>query len=163
MAVKPTTSRTAKKGVSEDVTVQPHNKDDRKIVFFRKEGRKLVLSDAGCEYISSMTAMGCTIDDIADELGISKPTLYTKHNKEKLNEAVKIGQGRLKNTLRMAQMKTAVKGNPAMLIFLGKNYLGQSDNPAGEEAQTSALSGLVNVLKGYKDTSDEDDCDEPPQ
>ena len=158
---KPTSSRTAKKSAEETETIRDH--DGRAVVFYRKEGKKLVLTDAGCEYIASMSAFGCTIDDIADEIGISKPTLYKPHNVDKLNKAIKEGQSRLKNSLRQSQVKTAQKGNSAMLIFLGKNYLGQSDNPAGEEAQTSALTGLVDALKGYKNTSDEDDSDEPPQ
>jgi hypothetical protein len=39
------------------------------------------------------------------------------------------GREDLKQSLRMAQIKAALAGNPTMLIWLGKNLLGQSDNP----------------------------------
>ena len=42
-------------------------------------------------------------------------------------EALKKGKGERKKWLRGAQDAAASKGNPALLIFLGKNELGQTD------------------------------------
>ena len=143
------------------------NKGSMKMLFFERQSHKLVLSEAGFAYIVKMTSMGCTIDDIADELGVSKQTLYTKHNRPKLDEAVKIGQGRLKNSLRMAQVKTAVKGNPTMLIFLGKNYLGQSDNPLQVKDDVSPMEEFAKAFTEQenrleREASDEDTSTEQP-
>ena len=39
------------------------------------------------------------------------------------------GRESLKHSLRRAQIKVALGGNATMLIWLGKNLLGQSDQP----------------------------------
>ena len=40
----------------------------------------------------------------------------------------------LKRRLRAVQLDVALKGNPTMLIWLGKNLLGQTDNPYSSDA-----------------------------
>ena len=150
------------------VDARTENSDGRpetmKMVFFNRVHKKLILTDIGCQYIANMVAMGCTIDDIADELGVSKQTLYTAHNRPKLDDAVKTGQGRLKNSLRMAQVKTACRGNPAMLIFLGKNLLGQSDSPVEEQNDVSPMNEFAKAFaqreQDLQNGSDDDGKDE---
>ena len=44
------------------------------------------------------------------------------------------GQEETKQKLRHAQIKSALSGNATMLIWLGKNILGQSDSPLDSEA-----------------------------
>jgi hypothetical protein len=46
------------------------------------------------------------------------------------NFSVELVKGReaLKQSLRRAQLTVALNGNPTMLIWLGKQYLGQSEN-----------------------------------
>lgn len=53
------------------------------------------------------------------------------HNTLKYNFKHVLEKGRidLKSRLRQAQIKLALSGNAVMLIFLGKNMLGQSDTP----------------------------------
>jgi hypothetical protein len=43
------------------------------------------------------------------------------------------GRESLKQSLRRAQIKLALSGNAVMLIWLGKNLLGQSDNPLNSD------------------------------
>lgn len=50
-----------------------------------------------------------------------------------------------KRSLRRWQMQTAEKGNVAMLIFLGKQYLGQKDNP-DESDNAEVLERLTELL-----------------
>ena len=38
-----------------------------------------------------------------------------------------------RKNLRSAQLRHAYRGNAALLIFLGKQYLGQTDNPQGDD------------------------------
>ena len=45
------------------------------------------------------------------------------------------GRAEMKLRLRQLQWKSAEKGSAAMLIFLGKNILGQADIPVGEDSQ----------------------------
>lgn len=71
-----------------------------------------------------LAAMGCTLEEMADWFQVKPDTL-------KYNFADYIAKGRaeLKRRLRAAQLKVAMGGNATMLIWLGKNILGQSDTP----------------------------------
>ena len=42
---------------------------------------------------------------------------------------IKRGRARLRKSLRRAQIRSALSGNSTMLVWLGKQYLGQSDRP----------------------------------
>ena len=67
---------------------------------------------------------------IAFEMGISVDTLY-RRIKERYDltyaEYRDIKRDRLNRNLRKKQYDTAMEGNPTMLIWLGKNNLGQAD------------------------------------
>ena len=95
----------------------------------QEDGKKpyLILTDEGAEYVEKMAAAGCTVTGICDELGADYKTLNNSRNREKFQRALKKGEAKLENRLRMAQVKTALKGNATMLVFLGKNMLGQVD------------------------------------
>jgi hypothetical protein len=79
--------------------------------------------------VFKLAAIGCKDIEIADWLGIAEDTL-------RYNFAVELLKGRenLKQSLRQAQIRLAISGNATMLIWLGKNILGQSDNPIDSEA-----------------------------
>jgi len=76
-----------------------------------------------------LEAQSLTVD-IAAELGVSTRTLYTRC-KQDLNMSFsalsqqKKAKGR--SRLRAAQFKAAMEGNSTMLVWAGKQYLGQSD------------------------------------
>jgi hypothetical protein len=76
------------------------------------------------EEVIKLASIGCKDMEIADWFGISNDTL-------RYNFAVELLKGResLKQSLRRSQIKLALSGNAVMLIWLGKNILGQSDNP----------------------------------
>ena len=72
----------------------------------------------------------CTLEEISSWFKCSEDTIERrcKENK-KMNFAdffLKASAGG-KISLRRAQFKSATGGNPALLIFLGKQYLGQKD------------------------------------
>lgn len=58
--------------------------------------------------------------------------------------AIKRGSGKI--SLRRAQFELAKK-NAAMAIFLGKQYLGQSDNPVQESKTGEILDSLQELLR----------------
>lgn len=98
-----------------------------------KGGRySLLLTKEGEEWLTMEIGKGSDVDDLARELGIDVSTLYTPKNREKTQRAVKNGQGLVNNRLRKAQIKAALNGNSTMLVWLGKNRLGQSDSPRGD-------------------------------
>jgi hypothetical protein len=79
--------------------------------------------------VYKLAQIGCKDIEIANWFGIDENTLT-------YNFSVELVKGRenLKQSLRRAQLSLALSGNAVMLIFLGKNYLGQSDNPINSEA-----------------------------
>lgn len=55
-----------------------------------------------------------------------------------------------KNNLRLAQFKNALEGNTSMQIWLGKNWLGQKDEPSDEKEFDGTLSVLLDLLQQIK-------------
>ena len=95
------------------------------LVVGRGKTRKVVPPDE----VWKLAALGCSLEEMSDWFGVKPDTL-------KYNFADYIAKGRaeLKRRLRAAQIKTAMGGNATLLIWLGKNILGQSDNPHDSEA-----------------------------
>lgn len=74
------------------------------------------------EQIRKLAAISCTDDEIAAVIGCTRKTLE-KHARQ----AIADGKEEGKASLRRKQWEIAMKGNPAMLIWLGKQRLGQTD------------------------------------
>ena len=72
--------------------------------------------------VEKLAAIGCTNVEIADVFAVSEGTI-----RNRFYENLAKGRTQLKQKLRRKQMAVAMKGNVAMLIFLGKQYLEQSD------------------------------------
>lgn len=85
------------------------------------------------EEVFKLASIGCKDIEIADWFGIDNNTL-------RYNFSAELTKGRehLKQSLRRAQLEVALKGNAVMLIWLGKQYLGQSDSPL-DSADTQIL------------------------
>ena len=82
------------------------------------------------EEVEKLAGIGCKDSEIADWFGIKQDTL-------RYNFAGQLTKGRehLKQSLRRAQLSLALSGNAVMLIWLGKNILGQTDTPTNNEEQ----------------------------
>ncbi len=103
--------------------------------------------------IADWAQIGFRWPDIAVELEISARTLrrYRATN-PLIDPAYQKGLARMRRSLRSKQYDLAMKGNVTMLIWLGKNELGQSDKKdlrslhlhanADNEAALSALSEM---------------------
>lgn len=76
------------------------------------------------EEVFKLASIGCKDIEIADWFGVDNNTL-------RYNFSAELTKGRehLKQSLRRAQLEVALKGNAVMLIWLGKQYLGQTDSP----------------------------------
>ena len=85
--------------------------------------------------VESLAALGCTYVEIAAFFSVSESTI-----KARFSTNYTKGREGLKMRLRHAQIQAATNGNIAMLIFLGKQYLGQSDK------QEVALDGKVQIV-----------------
>lgn len=91
-------------------------------------------------------SIGCTREETAALLGVQRDTLQVHLERDtKLRDALEVGAAKGRATLRRAQWKGAVEeGNPTMLIWLGKQLLGQKDSIA----HTGADGGPVMIITG---------------
>jgi hypothetical protein len=80
--------------------------------------------------VYKLAEIGCTDREIAEWFMIKEDTL-------RYNFADYLTKGRagMKRRLRSVQLSTALAGNATLLIWLGKNLLGQSDNPGNTDDQ----------------------------
>ena len=77
--------------------------------------------------VEDLSKIHCTDEEIAAVLGCSKKTLQRAKEMPEYQEAIDRGRGQGKMSLRRRQWAAAESGQPAMLIWLGKQMLGQAD------------------------------------
>ncbi len=98
----------------------------------KKIGRPLKPIDM--ELVKKLSAIHCTLREIADIIGVDKETI-----RNRCQDVMIQGKSEGKASLRRRQFEVADTGNPTMLIWLGKNWLGQSDSPDDEEKKNIIL------------------------
>lgn len=74
--------------------------------------------------VYDLATLWCSYKEMASFFDINVETL--KYN---FRDYITKGREETKQALRRAQLKNALGGNTTMQIWLGKNILGQSDNP----------------------------------
>lgn len=72
--------------------------------------------------VEELAASGAKVVEIADYFGVSRDVIHDRFATE-----LSKGKAKLRESLRRAQVKQAKRGNTTMLIWLGKQYLGQTD------------------------------------
>ena len=80
------------------------------------------------ELLYKLAQIHCTMKEMVDILGVSEDTL-----KRRFAGIIDKGKAEGKMRLRRKQIEVAMKGSAVMLIFLGKQMLGQSDTPIADE------------------------------
>ena len=88
---------------------------------------KKVLTEEGCKLVENLSRILCTEEEIAQILETSLDTLLNKNNKELFRGSIERGRAQGKQSLRRMQYQVAMKGNVKMLIWLGKQVLGQTE------------------------------------
>src|SRR5580700_2692665 len=79
--------------------------------------------------VERAASIGCTVEEIAAILGIARSTLFErKADDPAIEDAIEKGRGTGRATLRRLQWDKAQQGSDTMLIWLGKQVLGQRDN-----------------------------------
>ncbi len=105
----------------------------------------------------SLCGMFCTLDDIADFFDCSQDTIerWCKRTyDEGFADTYKRKSSAGRRSLRRWQFEAASKGNTSMLIFLGKNYLGQADTMRMEA--NVADGKLADLIDGLKEPFNDD-------
>ncbi len=97
--------------------------------------------------VEELARLGCTEEDMGAVLGVSVDTIQRrKRDSEEFCGAIKRGQAATRNSLRRLQLKKALEGNVTMLIWLGKQLLGQSDRQStllGQDPESAAVQVVV--------------------
>ncbi len=73
--------------------------------------------------VQRLAEVGCNDVEIGYVFNVHSGTIARRFAKE-----LEKGRGNLRKKLRKKQYDVAMKGNVAMLIWLGKQYMGQSDH-----------------------------------
>ena len=132
-------------------------KKQREIEKREKENKKMGAPKFEIDYpaVKQLASLMCTQEEIATFLGCSTKTLQRD---EEFGRIYKDGMANGRMSLRRQQFKVALKGNVTMLIWLSKQFLGQSDkaeittfdgdlmiDDKFDEAATAAFEATVNV------------------
>ena len=107
------------------------------------------LKDIDQNNFESLCALQCTKHEICDFFNITDKTLETWCKRtygSGFSDVFKQKRGKGKISLRRAQFKLAEK-NANMAIWLGKQYLGQSDNPQQTEDIEVVDDGFMKALQ----------------
>lgn len=101
--------------------------------------------------VERLAIVGMTNQEISDYFNISYSSV--DYN---FSDILTKGRAQLKERLRQAQLKYALKGNPTLLIWLGKNLLGQTEQ--GEKGNSDVYlpwgNDVPDELKEKQDAND---------
>ena len=98
-------------------------------VYTGKQGRpKYKITDDGIRLLEYLASLNATREEIYAAMGVDESVLNNNLNKSIFQEAYNNGKQKYLLNIREAQLRLIRKDNAAMAIFLGKNYLGQTDS-----------------------------------
>jgi len=107
------------------------------------------ISKIDWKMVDKFFEMYCTGAEVASRLGIAPGTLSKYIEKEKgvlMSDYMQTKREKGHILLREAQLKTALKGNVTMQIWLGKNMLGQKDELKIEQKFDGTLGSALDVF-----------------
>jgi hypothetical protein len=84
--------------------------------------------------VQKYAEIGCTQKEMASLFSVSPRTLGRYLTKPEFRMAKERGDAHVNVSLRKKQLELALKGDRTMLIWLGKQRLGQSERPEKDEA-----------------------------
>jgi hypothetical protein len=98
--------------------------------------------------VRALIAEGAKVNEIAEYFGVHRDVIHDRFPTELTK-----GKADLRESLRRTQIREAKKGNATMLIWLGKQYLGQSDTTIDDyileaiESQGLTKEDLLELIK----------------
>ena len=122
-----------------------------------KVGRPLAQIDLA--ELEKLSAMFCTDTEIANWFGLARETIVDSRKRPQIAAVMERGRSLGFISLRRKQMQLAEAGNVGMLIWLGKQYLGQTDRNelTGANGGPLKLAVLYRNADGTIAPPDEDD------
>jgi len=101
------------------------------------------LKDIDERQVRELALIHCTYKEMAAVIGCHVDTL-----RDRFSNVIEEGRESGKTSLRRAQFKAALKGNSRMLIWLGKQYLEQSERIEIEAGDITAIFTLKGPSQG---------------
>ena len=95
--------------------------------------------------IANLSQIGCTQEEIGSVVGISARTLQRR-----FADLIEDNKNKGKASLRKRMWQSALKGNPNMMIWLSKNYLGMKDRTV----QETVVEPLPLIIEGRAEDID---------
>jgi len=161
MAPKKSAKKPAKKPAKKAVSKKKASKK-KAPVKRTKKGKRIGRPPIKIDWkvFESLCGIFCTLTEIAHVLKCSEDTVerrVKRKYKENFAEVFKRLSSSGNSSLRREQMKQALRGNIAMLIWLGKQHLGQADKQArGAMGKDGELKDPEKKEKITPDMSDKD-------
>lgn len=90
-------------------------------------GPMLKITKEGLDIVERLAAINCPIEEISSFLRVAPNTLRNRLNNDDFEETYNRGKKLFRQSIRESQSRLIKRDNVNMSIFLGKNYLGQSD------------------------------------
>jgi len=107
---------------------------------------KKILTEEQIRIVERLAEIGCTQEEISYILDIEPNTLRARFKDQpEVFTAYQKGLAKLKKRIRELQLKAAERGSAAILIWLGKQYLGQVDKQEVYQTSDSQVK-LVEVV-----------------
>jgi hypothetical protein len=103
------------------------------------------------EQVRKLAALGCTIAEIASVIGVSRDTIERRCRSE-----LRTGHEQGNASLRRKQFEIASAGNVTMLIWLGKQRLGQVDRQAITGDGNGPIRHIIEVVRRPRTTGREE-------
>lgn len=86
------------------------------------------------DMLGRLASIQCSVDEMALIMGCGRDTIYRHYM-----DVVEEGRAKGKMGLRRRQWEVAQEGNPTMLVWLGKNWLNQTDAQTVDEEDNKPL------------------------
>ena len=111
-------------------------------------GRKT--AQINLDELARLALLNPSTSEIASYFGVSKKTIERRMKNAEFAQVIEDGRNNRKISLKRFQWQAASSGSVPMLIFLGKNELGQRDAPAleNEGEHTTKIAGAVAAAVG---------------
>lgn len=104
-------------------------------------------ADIDLAKLEKLAAMQCTQEEAAGFFEVRRETLNRKLRQRQYREAWERGRLTGRISIRRKQFQ---KNSDTMLIWLGKQYLGQRDRPETDESKRAAFEEYLVLQKGER-------------
>jgi hypothetical protein len=104
--------------------------------------------DIDIEQVRKLAAIQCSYAEMASVLGCNESTLTRR-----FAQVIKEGRDQGRMSLKRKQYEVAMGGNTSMLIWLGKNVLGQRDSFPEENVTAPTVASVYKLHESNKPDS----------